>query len=152
VPFSASMSGGADGTITTANVISAYSQFANPDSVDVSLIISGPANQAVAIDLISNIAEVRKDCVVFLSPERADCVANPNDEVTDTVAYRNSLTSTSYAVMDNNWKYQYDKYNDAYRWVPLNGDIAGLCARTDLERDPWFSPGGLNRGIIKNVI
>jgi phage tail sheath protein FI len=49
-------------------------------------------------------------------------------------------------------KYQYDKYNDAYRWVPLNGDVAGLCARTDLERDPWFSPGGLNRGIIKNVI
>ena len=152
VPFSASMSGGADGTITTANVISAYAQFANADSVDISLIISGPANQAIATNLISNIAEVRKDCLVFLSPERADVINNPGNEVTDSVAYRDSLTSTSFAVMDSGWKYQYDKYNDTYRYVPLNGDIAGLCARTDLERDPWYSPGGLNRGIIKNVI
>jgi phage tail sheath protein FI len=73
-------------------------------------------------------------------------------ETTNAIAYRNGLTSSSYLVMDNNWKYQYDKYNDVYRWIPLNGDIAGLCARTDQERDPWYSPGGLNRGIIKNVI
>ena len=152
VPFSASMSGGADGTIVTANVISAYAQFANADSVDISLIISGPANQAIATNLISNIAEVRKDCLVFLSPERSDVVNNPGNEVTDSLAYRDSLTSSSFAVMDSGWKYQYDKYNDTYRYVPLNGDIAGLCARTDLERDPWYSPGGLNRGIIKNVI
>ena len=152
VPFSASMSGGADGTITTANVISAYAQFANADSVDISLIVSGPANQTIATSLISNIAEVRKDCLVFLSPERSDVVNNPGNEVTDSLAYRDSLTSTSFAVMDSGWKYQYDKYNDTYRYVPLNGDIAGLCARTDLERDPWYSPGGLNRGIIKNVI
>jgi hypothetical protein len=152
VPFSASMSGGADGTITSTNVISAYSQFANADSVDISLIISGPANNAIATSLISNIAEVRKDCLVFLSPERADVVNNPGNEVTDSLAYRDSLTSSSFAVMDSGWKYQYDKYNDTYRYVPLNGDIAGLCARTDLERDPWYSPGGLNRGIIKNVI
>ena len=146
------MSGGADGTITTANVVSAYAQFANADSVDISLIISGPANQAIATSLISNIAEVRKDCLVFLSPERSDVVNNPGNEVTDSLAYRDSLTSTSFAVMDSGWKYQYDKYNDTYRYVPLNGDIAGLCARTDLERDPWYSPGGLNRGVIKNVI
>ena len=152
VPFYASLSGGADGTITTANVVSAYAQFANADSVDISLIISGPANQAIATSLISNIAEVRKDCLVFLSPERSDVVNNPGNEVTDSLAYRDSLTSTSFAVMDSGWKYQYDKYNDTYRYVPLNGDIAGLCARTDLERDPWYSPGGLNRGIIKNVI
>ena len=152
VPFSSSMSGGADGTIVTANVITAYSEFSNADSVDISLIISGPANQAIATDLISNIAEVRKDCLVFLSPERSDVVNNPGNEVTDSLAYRDSLTSTSFAVMDSGWKYQYDKYNDTYRYVPLNGDIAGLCARTDLERDPWYSPGGLNRGIIKNVI
>ena len=151
-PFSASLTGGADGTITTANVVSAYAQFANADSVDISLIISGPANQAIATSLISNIAEVRKDCLVFLSPERSDVVNNPGNEVTDSLAYRDSLTSTSFAVMDSGWKYQYDKYNDTYRYVPLNGDIAGLCARTDLERDPWYSPGGLNRGIIKNVI
>jgi phage tail sheath protein FI len=90
--------------------------------------------------------------LVFLSPERADVVNNPGNEVTDSLAYRDSLTSTSFAVMDSGWKYQYDKYNDTYRYVPLNGDIAGLCARTDLERDPWYSPGGLNRGIIKNAI
>jgi phage tail sheath protein FI len=146
-----SLSGGADGTITTANVVTAYDSFNNAESVDISLIVSGPANQTIATSLIS-LAESRKDVLVFLSPEKDDVVDNAGDEVTDIVAYRNSLTSTSYAVMDSGWKYQYDKYADVYRWVPLNGDIAGLCARTDLERDPWFSPGGLNRGIIKNVI
>jgi phage tail sheath protein FI len=146
-----SLSGGADGTISTANVITAYDSFDSAESVDIALVISGPANATIATDLIS-MCESRKDCLVFLSPERSDVVNNPGDEVTDTVAYRNTLTSSSYAVLDGNWKYQYDKYNDVYRWVPLNGDIAGLCARTDLERDPWFSPGGLNRGIIKNVI
>jgi phage tail sheath protein FI len=68
------------------------------------------------------------------------------------VAFRNTLTSSSYAVMDSGYKYQYDKYNDTYRWVPLNGDIAGLCVRTDSQRDPWFSPAGLSRGVIKNVV
>jgi len=142
---------GADGTIVAANVITAYDFFDDADSVDISLVVAGPADTAIAADLIS-MAGSRKDCMVFLSPERADCVNNAGNEVTDSVAFRNTLTSSSYAVIDNNWKYQYDKYNDVYRWVPLNGDVAGLCARTDQERDPWFSPGGLNRGIIKNII
>ena len=146
-----SLIGGADGTISTANVVTAYDEFDNADSVDISLVVSGPADATVVTSLIS-MAETRKDCLVFVSPEKADCVDNAGSEVTDIKAYRDTLTSTSYAVLDSNWKYQYDKYNDVYRWVPLNGDIAGLCARTDLERDPWFSPGGLNRGIIKNVI
>ena len=146
-----SLSGGADGTIATANVVTAYDFFDNADSVDISLVIAGPAGQTVADSLIS-MAESRKDCVVFLSPEKADVVNNAGDEAADAVAYRDTLTSTSYAVIDGNWKYQYDKYNDVYRWVPCNGDIAGLCARTDQERDPWFSPGGLNRGILKNTI
>jgi phage tail sheath protein FI len=146
-----SLSNGADGTISTANVVSAYDSFDNAESVDISLVVSGPANQTLADSLIS-MAETRKDCLVFLSPEKADVVNNAGDEAADTVAYRDTLTSTSYAVLDGNWKYQYDKYNDVYRWVPLNGDVAGLCARTDQERDPWFSPGGLNRGIIKNII
>ena len=97
-------------------------------------------------------AESRKDCVVFLSPTKASVVNNAGSEASAAVTYRNTLTSSSYAVIDGNWKYQYDKYNDVYRWVPCNGDIAGLCARTDQERDPWFSPGGLNRGILKNTI
>ena len=146
-----SLIGGVDGTISTANVVTAYDQFNNADSVDISLVVSGPANATLVTSLIS-MAESRKDCLVFVSPEKADCVDNAGSEVTDIKAYRDTLTSTSYAVLDSNWKYQYDKYNDVYRWVPLNGDIAGLCARTDLERDPWYSPGGLNRGIIKNVI
>ena len=146
-----SLSGGVDGSITTANVVTAYDSFDPAESVDIALVVSGPANQTLADSLIS-MAETRKDCVVFLSPEKADCVDNAGSETTDIRAYRDTLTSTSYAVLDSNWKYQYDKYNDVYRWVPLNGDVAGLCARTDLERDPWFSPGGLNRGIIKNVI
>lgn len=147
-----SLTGGADGTITSANVITSYSQVANPDSVDISLIISGPADQVVANHLIDNIAEVRKDCVVFLSPEEDTVIDNFGSEATDIITYRNTLSSSSYAVMDTGWKYQYDKYNDVYHYIPLNADIAGLCARTDLERDPWFSPGGLNRGAIKNVV
>jgi phage tail sheath protein FI len=148
---SRSLTLGADGTISTANVVTAFDKFDDADSVDISLVVSGPANQTIA-DSLTTMAVSRKDCVVFLSPEKADVVDNAGSEATDIVAYRNTLTSTSYAVMDGNWKYQYDKYNDVYRWIPLNGDVAGLCARTDQERDPWFSPGGLNRGIIKNII
>ena len=89
---------------------------------------------------------------MFISPDREDVVDNFGDEATDVAAAAGTLTKSSYAVMDSGYKYQYDKYNDLYRWVPLNGDIAGLCVRTDNERDPWFSPAGLNRGIIKNVV
>jgi phage tail sheath protein FI len=146
-----SLSGGVDGTISTANVVTAYDYFNNAEAVDIALLVSGPADTTVSTSLIT-IAEARKDCVVFLSPPKSNCVDNAGSETTAITTYRNTLTSSSYAVLDSNWKYQYDKYSDVYRWVPMNGDVAGLCARTDLERDPWFSPGGLNRGIIKNVI
>ena len=151
-PTYRSLSGGADGTITAGAINTAYSLFANSDVVDLSLIISGPGNATVAGHLISNIAEVRKDCLVFLSPTKTSVVDNIGSETTSIIAYRDSLTSSSYSVMDSGYKYQFDKYNDVYRYVPLNGDIAGACARTDLERDPWFSPGGFNRGTIKNVV
>ena len=151
-PTYASLAGGTDGTITAGNINTAYSLFANSDVVDLSLIISGPGNATVAGHLISNIAEVRKDCLVFLSPTRTSVVDNAGSETTAIISYRDSLTSSSYSVMDSGYKYQFDKYNDVYRYVPLNGDIAGACARTDLERDPWFSPGGFNRGTIKNVV
>ena len=150
-PFSASMSAGADGTIGNAELVTAYGYFANADVVDVSLLISGSGNATVATSLIST-AESRKDVLVFLSPTKASVVNNSGAEATSILAYRNSLTSSSYAVLDSGYKYQFDKYNNVYRWVPLNGDIAGTCARTDLERDPWYSPGGLSRGVIKNVI
>jgi len=150
-PFSASMSAGADGTIGNSEIITAYGFFANADVVDVSLLISGPGNATVAADLISKV-ESRKDTVLFLSPTKSSVVNNAGSEATSILSFRSGLTSSSYAFMDSGYKYQYDRYNDVYRWVPLNGDIAGICARTDQERDPWFSPGGLNRGIVKNSI
>lgn len=147
-----SLAGGAEGDVGQQDILLGYDKFANADTVDISLLIAGPANATIVNYLIDNIALVRKDCVVFASPEKSDVVNNVGNEVTDSVAFRNTLTSSSYAVLDGNWKYQYDKYADVYRWLPCNADIAGLCARTDNERDPWFSPGGLNRGILKNVV
>ena len=146
-----SLSAGADGTIGNSEIITSYGFFANPDVVDVSLLMTGPGNATVATSVIA-IAESRKDVLVFISPTQASVVNNAGFESTSILAFRAGLTSSSYAVLDSGYKYQYDKYNDVYRYVPLNGDIAGTCARTDLERDPWFSPGGLSRGVIKNVI
>ena len=114
--------------------------------------MAGPHSQTVAEHIVDNIAESRKDCVVFISPGKDDVVNNAGNEVTDITSFRNDFNSSSYAVLDSGWKYQFDKYNNVYRWVPLNGDIAGLCVRTDNERDPWFSPAGFNRGRIKNTI
>ena len=125
--------------------------FESAEAVDVSLLIGGPADSTVVAEL-HDIVESRKDCLAFISPEKADVVNNAGSESTDAIAYRDTLTSSSFLVMDSNWKYQYDKYNDKYRWVPCNADVAGTCARTDQQRDPWYSPGGLNRGILKNVI
>lgn len=146
-----SLAGGVDGTTLSSNVVSSQALFSNPDSVDVSLIMSGPGTSTEVNNLIS-VAESRKDCIVFCSPESADVVDNFGSESTDVIAAAGNFTKSSYAVMDCNWKYQFDKYNNVYRWVPLNGDIAGLCARTDAQRDPWFSPAGVSRGVIKNVV
>ena len=145
------MTGGTDGTITDAERIVAYDKFENPEEVDVSLIMAGNATTTV-IQSLKTLTETRKDCVLFVSPEFSDVINNSDSEVTDSVTFRNTLGSSSYMVMDSGWKYQFDKYNNVYRWVPLNGDIAGLCVRTDFERDPWYSPAGFNRGQIRNVI
>jgi hypothetical protein len=130
-----------------------YDLFANPDSVDVSLILAGETLGLTVTTHLLSLAESRKDVVVFFSPNRSDVIDNSGNEASDLNSFVSSFTDRStYAMMDSAWKYQYDKYNDTYRWVPLNGDVAGLCARTDNQRDPWFSPAGLNRGQIKNVI
>lgn len=150
--YTTSLAGGVDVAPTDADLINAYDKFSNAEEIDISLVLTGAANNTVCEYILDNIVESRKDCVMFISPEYADVVDNAGNEVTDSVAYRNLFNSSSYAVMDNNWKYQFDKYNNVYRWVPLNGDIAGLCVRTDFERDPWFSPAGFNRGQIKNVV
>jgi hypothetical protein len=151
--YSSSLSAGADGAPSTGNVQTAFSKFVDSDQIDVSLVMTGDSDPSVQLYAINNIGEVRKDCVVFISPTLANVTSSTATD--DVVNYRkNALSnvSSSYAVMDSGWKYQYDKYNDKYRWIPLNGDVAGLCVRTDLERDSWYSPAGASRGQIKNVI
>jgi hypothetical protein len=160
-PLSLQFYGGDDGldeqTIDVGFLARAYDKFRSTEAIDISLILAGKARGGVfdtqmANYLIDNIAEYRKDCVVFISPRREAVVQNFNPNEEDVVAFRNQLRSSSYGVLDSGYKYQYDKYNDMYRWVPLNGDIAGLCVRTDDTRDPWWSPAGFNRGNIKNVV
>lgn len=147
-----SLGGGTDQTVTDGDIIRGWDLYVNGDVVDADLLIAGEADTTVSTYIINSIAEVRKDAVAFVSTSRASVVNNIGFEADSVVTYRNSFPSSSYAFMDSNWKYQYDKYNDVYRYVPLNGDIAGLCARTDTTRDPWFSPAGYNRGQIKNVV
>lgn len=149
--YTASLNNGANGLPADGDLMLAYDKFANAEEVDISLVITGAHSQTVSEYALENISMFRKDCVTFISPDFEDVVNNAGDEVTDTIAKRNMYNSSSYGVMDCNWKYQFDKYNNVYRWIPLNGDIAGLCVRTDFERDPWYSPAGFNRGQIKNV-
>jgi phage tail sheath protein FI len=155
-PFNDSLVNGRDGAAPrSADYINGFNKLANPEEVDVSLILTGDGNVTKAVHVINNIAEVRKDCIAVISPRRNDVVNNSTyvgKEVDDSIAFRNLIPSSSYAVLDGGYKYIYDKYNDIYRYVPLNGDTAGLMVRTDNERDPWFSPAGFNRGQVKNVI
>lgn len=153
-----SLSGGADDfTATNGELQNAFDLLSNDELYDINLIPCGPVNATVAKWVIENVAEKRKDCVTFVSPldPVTGEIAKGPDAAEKIVNFRNDVSfnvSSSYAVMDSGYKYQYDRYNDVYRWVPLNGDIAGLCARTDTTNDPWWSPGGLNRGQVKNVV
>ena len=155
-PITISLASGSDGSAgTPGQYQTAYDKFKSAEEVDIAILIGGSSTSATAVHLINNIAEYRKDCVAVISPEQSDVVNNTSyesAEIDDIIEFRNTLPSTSYGVLDSGFKYQYDKYNDQYRWVPLNGDIAGTMARTDEVRDPWYSPAGLNRGRIKNVV
>ena len=148
--YQVQLTGGTDVTSTDADKVLAYSQFSNPNEVTIDLLISGESDVTVT-NAILTLANQRKDCVAFVSPLRQDAVTSVNTD--NIISYRNSLTpSTSYSVMDSGFKYQFDKYNNMYRYVPLNGDIAGLCARTDKTNAAWWSPAGYNRGQILNAI
>jgi hypothetical protein len=153
VEFLKILAGGVDGnnTVTDGQVIIGYDLF-NVEEFDFALILTASHDATVVEHCITEIAESRMDSVVFLSPPKAAVLNNPGNEHTDIVTYRNTLPSSSYAFMDSNWIKKYDKYSDLFRWVPANGDVAGLCVRTDNQRDPWFSPAGLNRGGIKGVV
>ena len=153
-PFARSLVSGADGsTVSTAELKTAYEKYNDADTVDVNLIIAGKGN-ATHIDNLITIAENRKDAIVFVSPERADVVnvTNSTTQTTNVKGFFDSIRSSSYAVFDSGYKYTYDKYNDVFRYVPLNGDVAGLAARTDLIADSWFSPAGFNRGVIRGAV
>ena len=154
LPFTRSLINGADGSaVTNAQLKTAYEKFADGDTVDVNLIIAGKGD-ATHLDNLITIAENRKDAVVFCSPERADVVnvTNATTQTSNVKSFFDSIRSSSYAVFDSGYKYTYDKYNDVFRYVPLNGDTAGLAARTDLVADSWFSPAGFNRGVMRGVV
>lgn len=159
-PLNISFQGGVDNnesTVPVGDVARAYDIFASAEEVDISLLIAGKSQGGVHGEqlpnyLIDNVAEVRKDCMVFASPELSDVLNQSGEAADNIVEFRNALRSSSFAVLDSGYKYMYDKYNDVYRWIPLNGDIAGLCVNTDNTRDPWFSPAGYSRGTIRNVV
>ena len=154
-PTLESLSGGSDGsTVTDAQLKTAYEKFQDSETVDVGLIMAGPSGSTTHVDNLITIAEERKDAICFASPQRSDVVnvTNSNTQTTNVKGFFDSIRSSSYAVFDSGYKYAYDRYNDVYRFVPLNGDIAGLAARTDTVADPFFSPAGFNRGVIRGAV
>ena len=149
---------GTDATITDADIINAQNLFADSTQVSVSLIMTGPYTSLAVQSNAINISATRRDAVTFISPPQSAVVNNSGSEQTSVLSWINALSSItggptgSYGFADSGWKYMFDKYNNVYRWVPLNGDIAGLCVYTDTANNPWWSPAGFNRGVIKNVI
>ena len=147
---------GTDGTSESATSLGAlaggYDLFKNANEIDVSFVLQGKGDNSgnLANYIISNIADYRKDAVAFISPSKEAVVDEnkTNTKLSNVIAYRNALQNSSYFFMDSGYKYRYDKYNDIYRYVPLNGDTAGLASRVE----PFESPAGFRKGVIKNVV
>jgi len=149
------------------DIISGYTLFENTEETEVDFILMGSANyaketaQALAEKVIA-VAEARKDAVAFVSPYRqaflndsaagSVTVSNIDQMTTNVVGFYAPISSTTYGVFDSGYKYMYDRFNNVFRYIPLNGDIAGTCARTDIEQFPWFSPAGTARGPILNSV
>jgi len=134
-----------------ADLIRGYDLFKD-ERIEVSFILGANASPSLATYIIGSIVEKKPFTMGFFSPERADVVSNLGVETTAVISFRDALPSSSYAVLDSGWKYQYDKYNDLYRYVPLNGDVAGCAVRADQVAEAWYSPAGFTRGQIKNVV
>jgi Phage tail sheath protein subtilisin-like domain/Phage tail sheath C-terminal domain len=148
-----SLAGGTDVISTDSDLQNGYALFENKEQIDISLVLTGNASTAVQQFVIDNVVTPRADCIALISPPQAAVVNQVGTETTNIQTWLSSLSrSSSFVVADSGWKYQLDKYNNVYRWIPLNGDIAGLCVYTDTVKDPWFSPAGFNRGAIKNCI
>jgi hypothetical protein len=152
------LAGGTDDNPTIGELDLAYNLFADAETVDINLVMAGtsPASTdgITHATMIIDLAEARKDVVAFISPRRADVVGVTTgaQQTTNVVGFFNNLASSSYAVFDSGYKYMYDKYNDVYRYVPMNGDMAGLAANTDNVAEPWFSPAGYNRGQVRGAV
>jgi len=158
-----SLTGGTDDYSVTAGELElAYDKFLDTESIDINLVLGG-ASSIVAdtetgmdthVTMINSLVESRKDCVGFVSPYRAATVgvADPIDATKNVIDGFNTCPSSSYMVFDSGYKYMYDKYADVFRFVPLNGDTAGLCANTDNVADAWFSPAGFNRGRVRGAV
>ena len=151
------LTGGVADAPTNAEITAGYDLFANSEEFDVNIIIDGANTDATVQQyIIDNVCEKRLDCVGVLTVPKSTVVGTTSTSVaiTNVVDYRKNtlIRSTSYAALYGNWKYQYDKHNDKYRWVPVSGDMAGIFALTDQRREPWFAPAGYNRGLIKNVV
>jgi len=166
LPLGGSLSHGIDGyplssgAKNTANT----THFGDAETQDVDFIIAGPLDGYASGSVVSTLAEAttqannlialceaRKDCMAVISPRKADCVNNSGSESTSVIAFAETLTSSSYAVMDSAWCYQYDKYTDNYCYIPSCSHTAGVMARTDSDRDAWFSPAGFSRGQILGI-
>lgn len=157
-PQTMTLVSGTDVAVTDANITTAMSNFADTAQTSISLIITGPFTNVAVQTAAVNIASTRKDCVAFVTPPYTSVVNNAGSEQTSVLSWYATLSSLtggpagSYAFADSGWKYMFDRYNNTYRWVPLNADMAGLCVTTDNNDAPWYSPAGYTRGAIKNVI
>lgn len=147
-------------SVGLSDVISAYGNFTNPAEYQINFLIGGPSggatiqeSQAKANELIA-IADTRKDCVATISPHKAGVVdvANSDTQTNNIVNFFDPLASSSYAVFDTGYKYVYDRFNNQFRYIACNADVAGLMARTSINQYPWFSPAGANRGALNNAV
>ena len=150
---------GGEYTVSNSDLATAYGLIADPESQTVDYILTGPSGAddtaAVAkITSLASIVEERRDCLLYVSPRRGNVVgvSNSTTATENIVKFFDLLSSSSYIVFDSGYKYIYDKYNDVYRYVPCNGDVAGLCLQTTEVAEPWFSPAGFQRGILRNAI
>ena len=147
------LAGGSDGVaLTDGDRATSYVLLANKQEVPASIIVAGQATATVANRIIADVAEARKDVVVCISPLRANVVNNAGSEASAISTWADTVSRSTYAVADSGWKYQYDKYNDTYVYVPLNADTAGCMARNDLNREPWLSPAGFSNGRVQNLV
>ena len=150
-----SSTGGGNHSANRYSATTGYGLFVDKDAVDIDLLPVGvDTSGALAISVIDNIAKIRKDCIVFLSPDSASVIGTSTSKAADVVtdSVQSGLNSTSYAVMDSGWKRTYNRYTDKYIDIPLNGDVAGLCVSVDNSLGAWWSPAGLNRGAIRNLV